>query len=109
MEQFSAKGTVALAGAGEKEVCACTRQWRPRSALGACRHPSREKAAGESKIPSVWFGAFQGRDMRCAILVGRISTGFNAHVPDLRGCVAAREIRDETPILIREAIEFHLD
>ena len=34
---------------------------------------------------------------------------WGAYVPDLPGCVAAAETREEALKLIREAIEFHLD
>lgn len=47
--------------------------------------------------------------MRFAILMEPTSTGYSAHVPDLPGCVAAGESREETLRLIREAIAFHLD
>jgi predicted RNase H-like HicB family nuclease len=47
--------------------------------------------------------------MRYAILIEPTQTGFSAHVPDLPGCVAAGETREETLDLIREAIEFHLE
>lgn len=47
--------------------------------------------------------------MRYAILVEPTRTGFSAHVPDLPGCVAAGETREETVDLIREAITFHLE
>jgi predicted RNase H-like HicB family nuclease len=47
--------------------------------------------------------------MRYAILLEPTKTGFSAHVPDLPGCVAAGESREETLDLIREAIEFHLE
>jgi predicted RNase H-like HicB family nuclease len=47
--------------------------------------------------------------MRFAILLESTRTGFSAHVPDLPGCVAAGETREETLDLIREAIEFHLE
>ena len=33
---------------------------------------------------------------------------FGAYVPDLPGCVAAGESREEALTLIREAIEFHI-
>jgi len=36
-------------------------------------------------------------------------TSFGAYVPDLPGCVAAGETRDEALSLIREAIEFHIE
>jgi predicted RNase H-like HicB family nuclease len=35
--------------------------------------------------------------------------GFGAYVPDLLGCVAVGETREEALRLIREAIELHLD
>jgi predicted RNase H-like HicB family nuclease len=47
--------------------------------------------------------------MKYAILLEPTKTGFSAHVPDLPGCVAAGETREETLDLIREAIEFHLE
>ncbi len=47
--------------------------------------------------------------MRYAIVVERGPTSFGAYVPDLPGCVAAAETRDEVVRLIREAIEFHLE
>ena len=34
---------------------------------------------------------------------------FGAYVPDLPGCVAAGETREEVMQLIREAIGFHID
>jgi predicted RNase H-like HicB family nuclease len=34
---------------------------------------------------------------------------FGAYVPDLPGCVAAGESREEALTLIREAIEFHIE
>lgn len=47
--------------------------------------------------------------MRYAILLEPTKTGFSAHVPDLPGCVAAGETREETLDLIREAIAFHIE
>jgi predicted RNase H-like HicB family nuclease len=47
--------------------------------------------------------------MRYAIVVEKGKTSFGAYVPDLPGCVAAAETRDEVLRLIREAIEFHLE
>lgn len=47
--------------------------------------------------------------MRYAIVVERGPTSFGAYVPDLPGCVAAAETREEVLGLIREAIEFHLE
>jgi len=36
-------------------------------------------------------------------------TSFGAHMPDLPGCVAVGETRQEAMELIREAIEFHFE
>lgn len=36
-------------------------------------------------------------------------TSFGAYVPDLPGCVAVGETREETEALIKEAIELHLE
>ena len=47
--------------------------------------------------------------MRYLVVVEEGPTSFGAHVPDLPGCVAAAETRDEALKLIREAIEFHIE
>ena len=47
--------------------------------------------------------------MRYAIVIERGPTSYGAYVPDLPGCVAAAETREETLRLIREAIEFHIE
>ena len=47
--------------------------------------------------------------MRYAILLETTRTGFSAYVPDLPGCVAAGETREETLELIREAVAFHIE
>ena len=46
--------------------------------------------------------------MKYAVVVEEGETSFGAHVPDLPGCVAVGETRDEVLKLIEEAIEFHL-
>jgi predicted RNase H-like HicB family nuclease len=43
------------------------------------------------------------------VILEPTSTGFSAYSPDLDGCVAAGENRDETIALMREAIAFHLE
>jgi predicted RNase H-like HicB family nuclease len=47
--------------------------------------------------------------MRHAIVLERGPASYGAYVPDLPGCVAAGETREEALRLIREAIEFHLE
>ena len=43
--------------------------------------------------------------MRYTVVVEKGPTSFGAYVPDLPGCVAAAETREEVLVLIREAIE----
>ena len=47
--------------------------------------------------------------MRYLVVVEEGEKGYGAHVPDLPGCIAAAETRDEVLRLIREAIEFHIE
>ena len=47
--------------------------------------------------------------LRYMAVIERGETSWGAHVPDLPGCVAVGETRDEVRRLIREAIELHLD
>ncbi len=47
--------------------------------------------------------------MRYAIVIERGPTSYGAYVPDLPGCVAAADTREEVVKLIREAIELHLE
>jgi len=47
--------------------------------------------------------------MRYLVVVEKGPTSYGAHVPDLPGCIAAGETKDEVLALIREAIEFHLE
>ena len=46
---------------------------------------------------------------RYMVVVERGDTSWGAHVPDLPGCVAIGETREEVLRLIREAIELHID
>ncbi len=46
--------------------------------------------------------------MRYAIVIEQGPTSFGAYVPDLPGCVAAAETREEVVKLIHEAIEGHI-
>jgi predicted RNase H-like HicB family nuclease len=47
--------------------------------------------------------------MRYAVIVEEGETSFGAYVPDLPGCVAVAETRNEVLRLIEEAIEFHVE
>ncbi len=47
--------------------------------------------------------------MRYMIILEPTPTGFSAYSPDLEGCVAAGDDREETIALMREAIAFHLE
>ena len=47
--------------------------------------------------------------MEYVVIVEQGDTSFGAYVPDLPGCVAVGETREETIQLIREAIELHIE
>lgn len=46
--------------------------------------------------------------MRYAVVIEKAESNYSAYVPDLPGCVATGQTRNETETLIREAIAFHL-
>jgi predicted RNase H-like HicB family nuclease len=47
--------------------------------------------------------------MRYAVIVEEGESSFGAYVPDLPGCAAVGETKEEVLQLIQEAIEFHLE
>ena len=47
--------------------------------------------------------------MKYTVIVEKSKEGFGAYVPDLPGCVAVGETKDEVMLLVREAIELHLE
>ena len=47
--------------------------------------------------------------MQYLVIVEKGPTSYGAYVPDLPGCIATAESRDEVLKLIREAIELHID
>lgn len=47
--------------------------------------------------------------MQYTVIIEKGETSFGAYVPDLPGCIAVGETREEATQLIHEAIEFHLE
>ena len=47
--------------------------------------------------------------MKYMVVIEEGPTSWGAYVPDLPGCIAAGESREEALELIHEAIEFHLE
>jgi len=47
--------------------------------------------------------------VRYVVIVEQGENGVGAYVPDLPGCVAVGETREEALGLIREAVELHLE
>ena len=47
--------------------------------------------------------------MDYVVIIEKGDSSFGAYVPDLPGCVAVGETREEAMKLIREAIEFHIE
>src|SRR4030067_67334 len=81
------------------------------------RHGGRETEPGRSS----WYperhtqaGWPQEGEVRMAmtrymVVVERGDTSWGAHVPDLPGCVAVGETREEVVGLIREALTLHIE
>ncbi len=51
----------------------------------------------------------QTHPIRYTVIVEKSENNYGAHVPDLPGCVAVAESKEEVLKLIREAIELHLE
>ncbi len=47
--------------------------------------------------------------MRYVAVIEKGESSWGAHVPDLPGCVAVGESRDEVVALIKEAVDMHID
>ena len=47
--------------------------------------------------------------MKYTIVIEKAPNNYAAYAPDLPGCVAAADTREEVVELMREAIEFHLE
>lgn len=47
--------------------------------------------------------------MQYTVIIEQGANSWGAYVPDLPGCIAAGESREEALALIREAIEFHIE
>lgn len=47
--------------------------------------------------------------MQYLVVVEEGSESFGAYVPDLPGCIAVGESKNEVLTLIRESIEFHIE
>ena len=46
--------------------------------------------------------------MDYVVVIEKTGNGYGAHVPDLPGCIAAGDTREETEALIREAVACHV-
>ncbi len=47
--------------------------------------------------------------MKYVVVVEKGESSYGAHVPDLPGCIAVGDTKEEVLALIKEAIEFHID
>jgi len=47
--------------------------------------------------------------MKYAVIIEKGDDGYGAYVPDLPGCIAAADTKEEVKKLIQEAIEFHIE
>ena len=47
--------------------------------------------------------------MKYVMIIEETGNGYSAYLPNLPGCVAAADTREETETLIREAVTHHLE
>jgi predicted RNase H-like HicB family nuclease len=47
--------------------------------------------------------------MKYVVVIEKTPDNFSAYVPDLPGCVVTGNTREETELLMREAIIFHIE
>ena len=47
--------------------------------------------------------------MKYLVVIEKGQRSWGAHVPDLPGCIAVGKTRREVVVLIKEAIEFHIE
>ena len=47
--------------------------------------------------------------MRYAVVIENAGNNYSAYVPDLPGCVAVGESRDQAMQLVREAVQMHIE
>ena len=47
--------------------------------------------------------------MQYTVIIEKGESSYGAFVPDLPGCIAAGDTKEETLQLIKEAIEFHIE
>src|SRR5581483_6430320 len=89
---------------------------------GSChgRRPAQPGPAPEDASKHLAAGRPRGRRERAKRRIGQIMSEYvaileqgarnwSAYVPDLPGCVAAGDTREEAERLIREAVSFHIE
>ena len=47
--------------------------------------------------------------MDYVVVIEETANGYGAYVPDLPGCIAAGDTREETEALIRQAVSYHVE
>lgn len=47
--------------------------------------------------------------MKYMVVIEKTASGYGAHVPDLPGCIAVADTREQVLKLMKEAIELHID
>src|SRR5574340_381263 len=74
----------------------------------SCRALHRQSRPWEGDLSSAWITPETVR-MRYLIVIEKGSSSFGAYVPDLPGCIAVGESREEVLACIQEAIEIHME
>jgi predicted RNase H-like HicB family nuclease len=72
--------------------------------------PRHSAGHAEFHLEAIWIEDEEDwRMTRYMVVIERGAANWGAHVPDLPGCVAVGETRDEVLSLIREAIALHIE
>ena len=80
-----------------------------RSDCGWKEQPRRAAGDAECDLEAGRTAESRRKYVRYMVVLERGETSWGAHVPDLPGCLAVGESREEVLRLIREAIELHID
>ena len=109
---------------GRQSACVERDGWRLVRTRGSHRqfhHPTKPGTVtiagrmSKDLSPDTWAsilkqaGLKRKHVMTYTVIIEKTGNGYSAYVPDLPGCVAAGDTREETEALISEAVTYHLE
>jgi len=79
------------------------------SGCAICEHPALRADRTAAFREARWARLEGPQVMKYAVVIEKGPTSYGASVPDLPGCVAVAETREEVERLIQEAVALHVD